>query len=120
MKKALLLVIGSMLATLPMQGQGLQGRTFVYGEEVKLAQPLQIDTADHRPLQQILDEVLKGTDIDYRITERHVLLFRRKQNDTPPTPCTLHGYVTGSESGETRIGANVCCPALGAGTVSIA
>lgn len=118
MKKALLLVIGSMLATLPMQGQGLQGRTFVYGEEVKLAQPLQIDTADHRPLQHILDEVLKGSDIDYRITERHVLLFRRKQAETTPTPCTLHGYVTDSESGETLIGANVYCPALGAGTVS--
>ena len=117
MNKVIILLMGLLLATGKMMAQGWQGRTLVYGEEVKVATALQIDSTDQRPLQEILDEKLKGTDIDYRITARHVLLFRR-QESAAATKYTLHGYVTDAQSGESLIGVNVYCPSLGAGTVT--
>ena len=53
----------------------LGNRTFVYGQDVRLAQPIVIDPADKRPLSDILDQVLDGTGITYRITKNHILLF---------------------------------------------
>ena len=53
----------------------LGNRTFVYGQDVRLAQPIVIDPADKRPLCDILDQLLDGTGITYRITKNHILLF---------------------------------------------
>ena len=118
MKFPLFLLLSICFLNSTLQAQGLQGRTLVYGEEVRLSSPLQIDSTDRRPLSEILDERLQDTGIDYRITDRHVLLFRQVQSSATAVRHTLHGYVTDAESGETLIGANVYCPALGVGTVA--
>ena len=90
--------------------------TLVYGEEVELKKPIVINPSDKRPIKTILDEQLKNTDIDYKITAKHILLFKKK-----PTPATIktnyqfHGYVMDSKSHESLIGANVYCPLLATG-----
>lgn len=90
--------------------------TLVYGEEVELKKPIVINPSDKRPIKVILDEQLKNTDIDYKITAKHILLFKKK-----PTPATIktnyqfHGYVMDSKSHESLIGANVYCPLLATG-----
>lgn len=90
--------------------------TLVYGEEVELKKPIVISPSDKRPIKTILDEQLKDTDIDYKITAKHILLFKKK-----PTPATIktnyqfHGYVMDSKSHESLIGANVYCPLLATG-----
>ncbi|MCR5395759.1 MAG: TonB-dependent receptor [Bacteroidales bacterium] len=117
MSKYLTIVLCLMLCAMQLRAQGLQGRTFVYGEDVHLPKPLQISDSDTRPLDVILDEALQGTQIDYRITQRHVLLFRHV-DPMSSVRCAVYGYVTDTVSGETLIGANVYCPALGAGTVT--
>lgn len=102
--------------SLPLMAQGTVdatgGRTFVFGQEVHLAQPIHIDPHDPRPLEEILDTELKDTGITYRITRNHILLF------APPSPAvqqetkthTLYGYVIDQESKESLIGANVFVP----------
>ena len=98
---------------------GLGGRTFVYGQEVKLGQPITIDDKDKRPLSEILDERLQGTGISYRITRSHVLLFAPKEEGTPQkeiTRHTLYGYVIDKDSRESLIGANIYAPLYMQGT----
>ena len=64
-----LAVMGSCLAQGKKTDAGSLGnRTFVYGQDVRLAHPIVIDPADKRPLCDILDQVLEGTGITYRIT----------------------------------------------------
>ena len=111
------------LATIMTFGQAtaqeLQGRTFVYGEEVRLPQSIRFNPDDKRPVEQILDEALRDTGIGYRVTARHILLYRLAEaRPSATTQHNIHGYVTDATSGETLIGANVYCPALGTGTVT--
>lgn len=87
------------------------GRTLVYGQDVKLPQPLHFDPTDKRPLTTILDEALDGTGISYRITQSHILLFVPKAKTY-----TVYGYVTDKESKESLIGANVYIPLQRSGT----
>lgn len=71
-----LAVMGSCLAQGKKTDAGSLGnRTFVYGQDVRLAHPIVIDPADKRPLCDILDQALDGTGITYRITKNHILLF---------------------------------------------
>ena len=118
MSKLLITLLCLIGCLVQVRAQGLQGRTFVYGEEVHLDKPLQISESDNRPLTAILDEALRDTQIDYRITQRHVLLFRHVEPLASTERHAVYGYVTDAVSGETLIGANVYCPSLGAGTVT--
>jgi len=118
MKQLLLVWLSFVCISAAGYAQGLQGRTFVYGEDVRLSAPLEIAQDDQRPLADILKEKLNGTGIDYRITERHVLLYRQAQPSASAVKHNLHGYITDHESGETLIGANVYCPALNVGAVT--
>lgn len=96
----------------------LGGRTFVYGQDVRLARPLSIDPSDTRPLSQILDEQLKDTGITYQITKAHILLFA-PQPETPKPEIkhyTIYGYVIDKDSKESLIGANVYVPIVMQGT----
>lgn len=92
--------------------EALGGRTFVYGQEVRLPHPLSIDPKDPRPLAEILDAELQGTGITYRITRNHILLFAPapQASRQEARTHTLYGYVIDQESKESLIGANVFVP----------
>ena len=102
--------------SLPLRAQKpadvLGGRTFVYGQEVQLAHPISIAPDDSRPLEEILDAELRGTDITYRITRNHILLFapRTESAHQAVGRHTLYGYVIDQESKESLIGANIYVP----------
>ena len=96
----------------------LGGRTLVYGEEIALPATLHIDPQDNRPLETILGEALLGTGIDYRITSRHILLYKKSETPTETSTYAVHGHVTDATSQETLIGANIYCPALRTGAVT--
>ena len=101
------------------QKETLGGRSFVYGQDVKLPHPIEISGSDPRPLSAILDEALKGTGITYRITRKHILLFAPKQEAPVPAPIrthTIYGYVVDGNSKESLIGANIYVPLRLCGT----
>jgi len=106
-----------LLVALGLTAQQREARTFIYGEEVQPKEEWKLNPSDSRPIEQQLDEMLAGTDITYRITDRHILLFKvakqqgRQQHN-------LHGYITDANSQETLIGANIYCPAMRTGTVT--
>lgn len=106
------LCASSLLLMAQKPSDALGGRTFVYGQEVKLPHPIRIAPDDTRSLEEILNAELQGTGITYRITRNHILLFA-------PQPVaashevrthTLYGYVIDRDSKETLIGANVYVP----------
>ncbi len=117
--QCLLLLLNTGLAQSYSQDRSLEGRTLVYGQDVHLNHPIQIDPDDPRPLNQILDESLKGTGITYRITRNHILLFAPSEDNKPKNIShTLYGYVIDQESKENLIGANVYVPIYLKGTSS--
>lgn len=97
----------------------LGGRTFVYGQDVKLPHPIKIDHNDSRKLSEILEDELKDTGITYRITKTHILLFAPKKDIKEVEPIkthTLYGYVIDNDSKESLIGANIYVPIRMTGT----
>lgn len=96
----------------------LGGRTFVYGQDVRLDRPISISPTDKRPLNEILDDELRGTGISYRITKAHVLLFAPKEESKrqEARQYTIYGYVIDQDSKESLIGANVYAPLFMQGT----
>lgn len=92
----------------------LGGRTFVYGQDVRLTHPISIDPNDARGLDEILDDELHGTGITYRITPNHILLFAPQTSNAAQAEVqhTLYGYVIDQESKESLIGANLYVPIL--------
>ncbi len=64
-------------------------------------------------LESILVYLLRDTNIDYKLSGKRVLLFRKKESSY-----TLSGYIEDSDSGEHLISATVYCPSLQRGTVT--
>ena len=118
MKKQSLMLSSLLLLAMSLTAQQREERTFIYGEEVNPREEWKLDPSDSRPLEQQLDEMLAGTDITYRITSHHILLFKEADSRKTKAQYSLHGYVTDAISQETLIGANVYCPAYRTGTVT--
>lgn len=111
-----------MALSLPLMAQKaadvMGGRTFVYGQDVRLPHPISIAPNDPRTLEEILDRELQGTGITYRITRNHILLFtpKSKAETQEEKTHTLYGYVIDQESKESLIGANIYIPISQCGT----
>ena len=114
---ALLAISANAIAQTKNEKRGLGGRTFVYGQDVNLVHPINIDPDDKRPLPEILEAELRGTGISFRITDSHILLFAPKPVAQKVTPKhTIYGYIIDKVSKESLIGANVYAPLFMHGT----
>lgn len=91
------------------------GITFIYGEEVQLSHPIQIQTRQ-LSLRNVLDEAFRNQPISYRIERGHILLSKKKLPNTPRKHYTLNGYVTDRQSAETLIGVNILSGSAGTTT----
>ncbi|MCB9231658.1 MAG: carboxypeptidase-like regulatory domain-containing protein [Bacteroidia bacterium] len=77
-----------------------------FREDVLLALEYENETVEH-----ILQGILEGFDVDYKATNRRIILFRKK-----PQTFTLAGYVQDAETGERLISATVFCTTTQTGT----
>jgi hypothetical protein len=81
------------------------GYSFIYGEEVKLNQRISFEAND-LSLQDVLNRAFAKEPIGYKITGKHILLFKKKIKPVG-RKCTISGYITDGTSRETLIGANI-------------
>jgi Outer membrane receptor proteins, mostly Fe transport len=81
------------------------GYSFIYGEEVKLNQKISFEVKSI-PLQEVLNRAFSKEPIGYKITGKHILLFKKSIKPIE-RKYTISGYVTDVTSKETLIGANV-------------
>lgn len=80
------------------------GKNFIYTSD--LLKSLRVTVAaDNQPLHQVLNKMLAGTDIGYRIRGNNILLYRKEKPKT--VKATLSGFVREEGSGEAIPGAIV-------------
>ena len=91
------------------------GKNFIY--QAGLLKSLNVTvSADKEPLDRVLDRMLAGTGISYRIRGNDVLLFRK---ETPkPSKATLSGFVREDGTGEAIPGVTVSIYPTGARTAT--
>ncbi len=80
------------------------GRNFIYPAGLLKALKVTV-TANNQPLEQVLDRMLTGSGISYRIRGNNVLLFRKEKQK--PMKATLSGFVREEENGEAIPGVTV-------------
>ena len=84
---------------------------FVYDvNEVNLDRNVNV-RAENRPVSEVLDEVFEGTDVDYAMEGKNIMLMKRSKKETPASvqqtsENTIQGVVTDA-NGEPIIGANI-------------
>lgn len=75
------------------------GKNFVYSSDLLSGMKVTVDAKD-KPLQKVLDEIFAGTDIEYKIKGKNVILKRkevrkiRARRKTQPTTPRLIPYTT--------------------------
>ncbi|MDE7410008.1 MAG: TonB-dependent receptor [Muribaculaceae bacterium] len=91
------------------------GKNFIY--QAGLLKSLNVTvSADKEPLDRVLDRMLAGTGISYRMRGNNVLLFRK---ETPkPSKATLSGFVREDGTGEAIPGVTVSIYPTGARTAT--
>jgi hypothetical protein len=92
-----------------------EGIGFSYGENVMHFQQIKSIDADEAPLRNVLNELMNGSDLTYKVVGNQIVL-QLKSNI--PKKITISGYVKEQGSGETLIGVNVYIPSLKIGTVT--
>lgn len=78
------------------------GFSFIYGEKVRLRQPVTLDVR-RKTVEEILQEAFSQEPVTFKINGTHILLEERPA----VRKYTVSGYVTDSVSSETLIGANI-------------
>lgn len=79
------------------------GKNFVYSSELLMDLKINV-SADNKPLEAVLDEIFKDTDIIYSIKGNNVVLKREKDNRRDPAAVTSdRQYVTVVPSSDTKI-----------------
>jgi len=90
-------------------------------KKIDLSQHVSIQKTN-APLAEILNELVRQTNLDYMIVEDHIVIkpAKRKKHIQPEGPFhyTLSGYVRDLESDEVLIGATVYIAELEKGTIS--
>lgn len=91
------------------------GRNFIY--PAGLLKSLKVTvSASNETLERVLDRMLAGSGIGYRLRGNNVLLFRK---ETPkPTKATLSGFVREEATGEAIPGVTVCVQPYGIRTAT--
>ena len=95
---------------------------FVYDvNEVDLDRNVNV-RAENRPVSEVLDEVFEGTDVDYAMEGKNIMLMKRSKKETPASAQqtsenTIQGVVTDA-NGEPIIGANIMIEGTTTGTIT--
>lgn len=95
---------------------------FVYDvNEVDLDRNVNV-RAENRPVSEVLDEVFEGTDVDYAMEGKNIMLMKRSKKETPASvqqtsENTIQGVVTDA-NGEPIIGANIMIEGTTTGTIT--
>lgn len=95
---------------------------FVYDvNEVNLDRRVNVD-AENRPVSEVLDEVFEGTDVDYAMEGKNIMLMKRSKKEAPASAQqtsgnTIKGVVTDA-NGEPIIGANIMVEGTTTGTIT--
>lgn len=95
---------------------------FVYDvNEVNLDRNVNV-RAENRPVSEVLDEVFEGTDVDYAMEGKNIMLMKRSKKETPvsvqqTSGNTIQGVVTDA-NGEPIIGANIMIEGTTTGTIT--
>lgn len=95
---------------------------FVYDvNEVDLDRNVNV-RAENRPVSEVLDEVFEGTDVDYAMECKNIMLMKRSKKETPASAQqtsenTIQGVVTDA-NGEPIIGANIMIEGTTTGTIT--
>ena len=95
---------------------------FVYDvNEVNLDRRVNVD-AENRPVSEVLDEVFEGTDVDYAMEGKNIMLMKRSKKEAPASAQqtsenTIQGVVTDA-NGEPIIGANIMIEGTTTGTIT--
>ena len=95
---------------------------FVYDvNEVNLDRNVNV-RAENRPVSEVLDEVFEGTDVDYAMEGKNIMLMKRSKKETPASVQqtsgnTIQGVVTDA-NGEPIIGANIMIEGTTTGTIT--
>lgn len=90
--------------------------SFVYNETVDLSHKKSISIQGQQ-LTTALDIIFSETNINWKINKRHIILTSKK-TEAPARKVTISGYITGSESSEVLIGANIYDRISGSGTAT--
>ena len=95
---------------------------FVYDvNEVDLDRNVNV-RAENRPVSEVLDEVFEGTDVDYAMEGKNIMLMKRSKKEAPASAQqtsgnTIQGVVTDA-NGEPIIGANIMIEGTTTGTIT--
>lgn len=95
---------------------------FVYDvNEVNLDRNVNV-RAENRPVSEVLDEVFEGTDVDYAMEGKNIMLMKRSKKASPASAQqtsgnTIKGVVTDA-NGEPIIGANIMVEGTTTGTIT--
>lgn len=95
---------------------------FVYDvNEVNLDRNVNV-RAENRPVSEVLDEVFEGTDVDYAMEGKNIMLMKRSKKEAPASAQqtsgnTIQGVVTDA-NGEPIIGANIMIEGTTTGTIT--
>jgi len=92
------------------------GMEFAYNSsDVRAIEPVTVE-ADNKPLSQVLTQLLAGTELRYRVSNRTITLWRERQH-TAAAPHVVHGRVTDGQ-GEPLPGATVRLKSRSIGVVT--
>lgn len=93
------------------QVENISGLTFAYNKKYLPIDYKVFFSTNSLPLSQIMDSILYGTNLGYRIGQQQVLIFQRKK-------LTINGTVEDRNSGERLISANIYDPATFRGVIT--
>ena len=89
---------------------------FIYKDEIDVKRQITIH-AKSKPLSQILNELLKGTRITYKVDGQHIMLISVKKDKQTRNEKQISGEVTDS-SGEPLIGVTIKVKGFDQGTIT--
>ncbi len=73
----------------------------------------------NKSINEILDDLLKGTDLDYRIIDRYIAISRRSElPESRQSSVKVRGVVTDSNSGETLPGVSILVEGTSIGVIT--
>ena len=86
--------------------------TFVYSEDVQLAEPITLNVRN-ASLKNVLNTAFEGQPVRFEIEDKHILLMRQRAQ---VRNVVLSGRVTDAQTGEPLAGATIYSPTRRTGT----
>ena len=94
--------------------EGATDYTFIYSEDVKLAEPITMNVRN-ATLKNVLNTAFEGQPVKFEIEDHHILLMRQRAQIRN---VVLSGRVTDASTGEPLVGASIYNPQRRTGTTT--